>query len=230
MTSAMRWSSSRSRASWIHRTRKRGPLSRSYVRPWVCAEATAIDRPGIRRASAVTSRMTRFGGWLDAARQDLSYATRGLRRDPRFAAMVIATLSLGIGANAALFSLADRLFFRQPAGVVGPGELRRLYTRTNWTVGGVTEINDVFGFPQFDAVRSALADRVELAAYTPPDSFPVGDGDAATIARGVYATANLLPVIGARVALGRTFNAEEDRMGGGASVAVLSYRLWQNKF
>jgi putative ABC transport system permease protein len=69
-----------------------------------------------------------------------------------------------------------------------------------------------------------------LAAYTLPDSFPVGDGDAATIARGVYATANLLPLIGARVALGRTFNADEDRMSGGASVAVISYRLWQNKF
>src|SRR6478735_7149521 len=99
--------------------RRTPPRRRGILRRF----APRMTRAGIHRASAVTSRMTRFAGWLDAARQDLTYAARGLRRDPRFAAMVIATLSLGIGANAALFSLADRLFFRQPAGVTRPAEL-----------------------------------------------------------------------------------------------------------
>ncbi len=67
--------------------------------------------------------MAQLARWIDALRQDLAYTTRGLRRDPRFSAMVVATLSLGIGASAALFSLADRLFFRHPAGVVKPDEL-----------------------------------------------------------------------------------------------------------
>ena len=52
--------------------------------------------------------MARLARWIDALCQDLAYAARGLRRDPRFSAMVVATLSLGIGASAALFSLADR--------------------------------------------------------------------------------------------------------------------------
>src|SRR6476660_2380044 len=120
--------------------------------------------------------MIRLARWADALRHDLAYTARGLRRDPRFSAMVVATLSLGIGANAALFSIADRLFFRQPAGIVKPDELRRIYARTNyWSVGGVTEVTDVFGYAQFDAVRSALAGRVELAAYTPPDTFRIGE-------------------------------------------------------
>jgi len=174
--------------------------------------------------------MARLARWIDALRQDLAYTARGLRRDPRFSAMVVATLSLGIGANAALFSLADRMFFRDPAGVVKPHELRRLYARTNWTIGSVTEVTDVVGYAQFDAVRSALAGRVELAAYTPPDTFRIGDAEGATNARGVYASANLLPLIGARTAIGRTFTADEDRMDNGADVAVIGYRLWKNVF
>jgi predicted permease len=174
--------------------------------------------------------MAEIARWIDALRQDFSYTARGLRRDPRFSAMVVATLSLGIGASAALFSLADRMFFRDPAGVAKPDDLRRLYARTNWTVGSVTEVTDVVGYAQFDAVRSALAGRVELAAYTPPDTFRIGDAEGAKNARGVYASANLLPLLGARTAVGRTFTADEDRMDNGADVAVIGYRLWKNMF
>jgi predicted permease len=174
--------------------------------------------------------MAEIARWIDALRQDLSYTARGLRRDPRFSAMVVATLSLGIGASAALFSLADRMFFRDPAGVVEPDDLRRLYARTNWTVGSVTEVTDVVGYAQFDAVRSALAGRVELAAYTPPDTFRIGNAEGAKNARGVYASASLLPLLGARTAIGRTFTPDEDRMDNGADVAVIGYRLWKNLF
>ena len=174
--------------------------------------------------------MAQLTRWFDAVRQDLAYTARGLRRDPRFAAMVVATLSLGVGASAALFSVADRLFFRQPVGVVKPDELRRMYSRTNWTEGEVTAITDVMGYAQFDAVRSALSGRVELAAYTPPDTFKIGDEVGARSARGVYASANLLSLIGARTAIGRTFTADEDRMENGADVAVIGYRLWKNVF
>jgi len=175
--------------------------------------------------------MAQLSRWIDAFRQDLAYTTRRLRRDPRFSAMVVATLSLGIGASTALFSIADRLFFRQPVGVVNPHELRRLYARTNsFTLGGVTEVTDLFEYAQFDAVRLALSGRIELAAYTPPDTFRVGDREGAKNARGVYASANLLRLIGARTAIGRTFTADEDRMENGSDVAVLGYRLWKNVF
>lgn len=55
---------------------------------------------------------------------DLRYAVRALRRTPGFTITIIVVLALGIGANSAMFSLVDRLFLREPAGVVDPQALR----------------------------------------------------------------------------------------------------------
>jgi len=167
---------------------------------------------------------------LDAVRQDIRYALRGLRRSPGFAVAVIATLALGVGANSALFSLADRLFFREPAGVAQSGALRRIYVRSNWSIGGVWEIRDVFGFGAFTAFKERMAPRAHVVAYTPPDSVGLGEGDALTWIRGAFATSDFLPTLGVHAAIGRLFTAQEDRMGNGALVAVISHALWQRRF
>ncbi len=172
--------------------------------------------------------MPRISTVVDHLRQDFLYALRSLRRSPGFAVTVIATLALGVGANTALFSLADRLFLQEPAGVVDPGSLRRFYERTDHTFGSVLSIGDRFGYPQYLAVRQGIADGAQTAAYTPPDSVRVGDD--APPARGVYATANFLPMLGARAALGRVFGPDEDRMGSGALVAVISDAFWRARF
>jgi putative ABC transport system permease protein len=166
----------------------------------------------------------------DALRQDVSYAVRALRRDYRFSTTVIATLALGIGANAALFSLADRLFLRQPPGVERPNDLRRLYRLTNWSVGNVTEIRDEFSYVGYTTIRDAIAPRAGAAVYAPPDSFRIGNDDNATYARGVYASHELLPLLGAKAAIGRTFTADEDRPDNPTHVAVIGHRLWTTRF
>jgi predicted permease len=174
--------------------------------------------------------MLALARWSDALRQDALYALRGLRRERRFAAMVIATLALGVGANAALFSLADRLFLRQPAGVANPEQLRRLYRRTNATVGNDTQITDIFSYAGYAAMRDAFRERASAAAYTPPDSFRIGDDERAPWVRGVYASSELLPLLGARAAIGRTFTAEEDRLDSPTHVAVIAHSLWTAQF
>lgn len=165
---------------------------------------------------------------IDHLRQDAAYALRSLRRSPGFTAMVVATLALGVGANAALFSLADRLFLQNPTGVMDPGSLRRLYERTDHTFASVLTIGDRFGYPQYQAVRQAISARAQTSAYTAPDSVRVGDDGPA--ARGVYASASFFPMLGAYAALGRVFDADEDRMGNGALVAVISDAFWRSRF
>src|SRR5688500_1676833 len=65
--------------------------------------------------------------WLDSFFQDLRYAFRGLRRSPGFTATVILTLGLGIGANAAMFGVIDRLMFRPFPYLRGAGTVHRVY-------------------------------------------------------------------------------------------------------
>jgi len=166
---------------------------------------------------------------VDQFRQDVTYASRGLRRTPGFSLAVIATLALGIGANSALFSLADRLFLRPPDGVLDPAHLRRIYVRSNWTVGSVWQIRDVFSYGAFAGIRDNTARRAHTVAYTPPDSVPFGDAESRQSVRGVYATSDFLATVGIRPALGRFFAASEDELGNGAPVAVISHDFWERQ-
>ena len=167
---------------------------------------------------------------MESLLQDLRYALRGLRADWRLSSFVIATLALGIGANTAMFSVADRLFVQPPPGIADPSTLRRLYIRSHWSSGEVWEIRPGFYYAAFDALKSALAPRVQLAAYAAPDTVRFGEGDAATTVRASYATATYLPLLGVRPALGRFYAAAEDRMGDGSLLAVVSHSFWRRHF
>src|SRR6478609_1789676 len=65
--------------------------------------------------------------WFDAFTQDVRYAARGLRGRPAFTAAVVVTLALGVGANAAIFSIVDRLLFRPPPMLANPELTHRIY-------------------------------------------------------------------------------------------------------
>src|SRR5262245_57117176 len=73
------------------------------------------------------SRAVWFLPSLEALMQDATYTLRDLRRNPTFALGVTLTLALGIGANAAMFSLVDRLLFRPPALMVDPESAHQVY-------------------------------------------------------------------------------------------------------
>src|SRR5688572_25496170 len=67
--------------------------------------------------------------WLDQLQQDVRYAIRGLHRSPGFSFGVIATLALGIGANATMFGIVDRLMFRPYPMLHDPSTVHRVYLR-----------------------------------------------------------------------------------------------------
>ena len=71
--------------------------------------------------------------WLEVLQQDLRYALRGLRRSPGFTIAAVMTLGLGIGANAAMFGIIDRLMFKPPEYLRDPASVRRVYLQTTFT-------------------------------------------------------------------------------------------------
>src|SRR5262249_48012872 len=149
--------------------------------------------------------------------------------DPAFAALVVLTLSLGIGANAALFAVVDRLFLRPPTGVVAPQQLRRLHLETRRTLDRKRLVRSGLDYPEFLALDSVLGPAAHGTAYSPPESLSFG-GDAASLLRASYAASNYFGLLGVHPALGRFYAADEDHMGAGARVAVLSDAFWRRSF
>ena len=170
--------------------------------------------------------------WLDHLGQDLRSAVRGLLRDRGVSAFVIVTLALGLGATAAVFSLADQLFLRPPEGVVNPGGVRRLYMRTHFTQDQSPVIQPWVWCAEATAVDSAIAPRARTTEYVAPDTVLMGRAGASGYVNASYVSLGYFRFLGIRAAWGRFFAADENRMDRpeDAHVAVLSYALWQQRF
>ena len=165
--------------------------------------------------------------WLEDAVQDARYALRGLRLKPGFALAVIATLALGIGANATMFGVVDRLLFRPPAYLDAPERSHHLYFAR--VVNGSEAIGQAYPYQRFlDLARSATSMDV-VAAYA-PRSLVVGSGEASHMATIGNASASFWRLFKARPAIGRFFTEEEDREPNGARVAVLSHGYWMSRY
>ena len=176
------------------------------------------------------SRQGPSWAWIEHLDQDVRYAVRGLLRDRAFSAAAILTLSLGIGATPAVFSVADWMFIRPPAAVAQPGGVRRLYLESNWTVGSVTEVTPDFFYPAVPAFAAAVGRQAQVTAYLPPDTMPLVHETVASVVRGSYVGGQYFALLGLRPAYGRLIDERDDRMGQGAFVVVISYGLWQRVF
>jgi putative ABC transport system permease protein len=177
-----------------------------------------------------TANRRRRADWWETVFDDVRFAIRGLRRSPGWTAVALLTLALGIGANAAIFTVADRMFLRAPRGVVDPASLRRLYVRNHWSTDRSTVINPEVSVAAFQYLTAGLADRAQLVANTRPDTVPLGVGDTCSVVRASYVSDNYFAVLGVHPASGRFFVRDEDRMGNGSPVAVISYPLWRQRF
>ena len=158
--------------------------------------------------------------WLDDLVQDTRVAFRTLRRSPGFTLAAIATLALGIGVNAGMFSLVNAMLLRpqdDAANVVG------VHARSTEAGGG----GRGFSYPNYGDLRDATTGVFEhLAAHTLV-FVGVDAGDGAGRAMAAAVTANYFQTLGRQLALGRSFTALEERRGGGIRVAIVSHRFWQ---
>ncbi|MDQ3606189.1 MAG: ABC transporter permease, partial [Gemmatimonadota bacterium] len=170
---------------------------------------------------AETSRLWGMG-W-----QDARYAFRRMGRAPGFTAAVVLTFALGIGANATMFGIIDRLLLRPPAHIVEPESVQRLVAEYLSPVTGTQEIDRVMAYPDYlDFSRAASFSSV--AGYS-GRRLTVGEGEGARQLDATLATANFFSLLGVRPALGRFFGPEEDAVGA-EGVAVISWALWREQY
>ncbi|HEX6943522.1 MAG TPA: ABC transporter permease [Gemmatimonadaceae bacterium] len=196
-------------------------------------DAHATDPVSARRRMGNTTRAIEESRdrwsipWLDHLQQDVRYAVRGLRRSPGFAFGVIATLALGIGANAAMFSVVDRLMFRPYPMLHDPGTVHRVYLQ--WTERDARRTSFAFEYRRYLDFQEWTTSFSKFAAFFPTRSS-VGSGEA-TRERDIAAVnASYFSFFDARPALGRFFTDEEDTTPVGAPVVVLGHGFWLSEF
>ena len=169
----------------------------------------------------------RRADWWEGATQDMRYVLRGLARSPAFTAMVVLTLALDIGANAAIYSVLDRLFVQAPAGVHSPDQLRRLYQDVANRDGRM--LRDHFSFAEIRDLRAALPAGTALAAHA-RGTVRLGRGADAQKVGAAFVLGDHFGVLGVRPLIGRFFTADESRVETFSPVAVISERLWKERF
>ncbi len=156
--------------------------------------------------------------WLD-----VRYALRMIARAPAYAAIVIVTLALGIGANTTIFSWINASLLNPVPGVADPGQVVSLSLGSS----GVTPFP--FTYPDLEALRAGQRTFTGLTAVNIASMSLTGAGTPQRV-WGALTSANYFDVLGVRPIVGRTFRPDEDATPGGAPVAVISYGLWQTRF
>src|SRR5262249_41539702 len=157
--------------------------------------------------------------------REISYALRTIAFSPGFAAIAALSLALGIGANAAIFSLADALLLH-PLPVSDPDKI-------------VTVTTDAFGekfqvgvsYPNYRELRDRAQSFDGMALFqTSTFAFAKSPSGLSQRRIGTIVSSNFLNVLGIQPAVGRGFLPQEGEVPGRDAVVVLSYAFWKNEF
>jgi predicted permease len=151
---------------------------------------------------------------------DLKFAFRQLGKNPGFTAVAVLTLALGIGANAAVFTLINTLVLKPVSGR-DPGQLVSLYSRDSTKPDAEYR---AFSFPDFLDLR-ANNDLFDGLLAMQPNQVGVTQGEFTRRIFALNVSANYFSVLGANPARGRAFSPEEERQA--APVVIVSHRWWQ---
>jgi len=164
--------------------------------------------------------------------RNVKLALRTLFRTPFVTIVAILSLALGIGANAAIYSLFDQILLRplpvaQPerlVNFVGPGPQ---YGSNSCNAAG--DCNEVFSYPMFRDLEMAKTAFSGIAGHFLFGVNVAMPGRTAINGRGVFVSGSYFPLLGIRPALGRLLTPNDDQTIGGHYVAVLSYDYWANQ-
>ncbi|MGH9482736.1 MAG: ABC transporter permease, partial [Terriglobales bacterium] len=193
--------------------------------------AVALGLRGGVDAAEEACRDVRPGRWRDDLVRDLSYGLRLWRRHPGFAAIVLFTLGLGIGATTLMVTLVNGvllkpLAFAHPERVVSVQEQTAASPNATALAEGWGNIWAVT-YPNYMDL-AASSRTLELGAWTRAGDIISAPG-AAGYVNADEVTASLFPVLGVQPVAGRDFTAQDDRSGAPA-VAIISARLARQRF
>jgi macrolide transport system ATP-binding/permease protein len=168
--------------------------------------------------------------WLERLWQDLNYGRRTIARHPGFALIAVLSLAVGIGANCAIFSLADTLLLR-PLPVPDPAGVVTLGSRDVTGLGAAAGLNLLnASYPDYKDIRDRNTSFAGVVAYDITRlGFAARPGALPQLRMGSEVTENFFDVMGVKPELGRTFRPEEDQVPGRDAVIVLSHDLWQQE-
>lgn len=154
--------------------------------------------------------------------REVRYALRSLRKAPSIAIAAVLTLALGIGANTAIFSVLEEVVLR-PLPYEHPNRLVAvlLYNRT-------LKYPTYLSYPDFLDWRQQSRSFDQMAAFQ-PQAFDLSSPGRPEHIEGQEISSNFFQTLGVRPALGHDLLPETDRTGG-VPAAVISYRLWQDRF
>jgi predicted permease len=180
-------------------------------------------------------------GWLETFWQDLRYGIRTLAKSPGFTAVAVITLTLGIGANTAIFSLIDTVLFRML-----PVQNALQLVLLNWTSQDLSRdiVNSIsgnmyedcprtcpsFSYPAFEQIRDGNRVFSSVTAMaTNSSELNVGYKGVPSRADGQLVAGTFFATLGVQPILGRALTPEDDRPGA-SPAAVISYGYWERRF
>jgi putative ABC transport system permease protein len=163
--------------------------------------------------------------------QDIRFALRSLRKSPAFAVIAVLTLALGIGANTAIFTVVNAVFFH-PLPVKDPARLMEIFTLDQRKIFGAANNNVLpISFPNGQDIQQRTQSFSGVTLYesfAAPVSMTVNGVPNQYFAQ--LSSGNYFDVLGVHAQLGRTFRPEEDRTAGAGPVVVLSHGFWERAF
>lgn len=174
---------------------------------------------------------------IETVLQDCRYALRTLRKSPVFTAVAVLTLALGIGANAAIFTLVNALMLKD-LPVADPKTLVRLGNQNTCCVGIGSPDNgeySLFTTESYEFLRKNTPELEDLAAmqagfaYRPVVTRRDGSKDAPRSVMGEFVSGNYFRTFGLRTRLGRLLEDHDDVVGA-PMTAVMSYETWKTRF
>lgn len=193
---------------------------------WSLEQARRAATLELGRVDSITQRVKeeRSGATLDAVAKDIRYGARMLRANPGFTLVVVLSLAAGIGANAAIFSVANALLFRT-LPVAQPEQLHTVRYQSRLPVAQRAS------YPFFDQLRAGFPDPQGLAAMSRVAAvrMQMASSDPET-ARLQLVSGEFFGVLEIAPQLGRLLSPDDNRTVGGHPVAVISDSFWRRRF